>query len=144
MPWNPSSGDKDFPGYSPGARVLDLGNEVLRHSYYVKDETLLMDAYDPEDGSMIVPPVELVYGVLGLRALCLPKAAEGDPPCSDRTTAVRFGIVVKSAVRDTYEVSDTVEYWPGETQELEGEQRYYRYRTFNTIVPFKNVLWNVK
>ena len=145
QPWNPPTGDESFSGYTLGSRVLNLG-KVIRHSYYLQGQTLRMDDYDkPENGSLT--SYDLVSGVVGLRAVCLP-----DAKCGSQTTAVRFSLAVQSAVREKIdkddpsksEITREIVYWPGESQELEGEQRYYRYRVFTTIVPFKNVIWNPK
>ena len=143
LPWNPPAGDESFPrsGYAPGTSVLNLG-KVIRHSYYLQGQTLRMDEFNPDDGSLT--SYDLVSGVVGLRAECLPKAEEKDLPCSSQTNAVRFSLAVQSAVREKGDVTNEVVYWPGELQELEGEQRRYRYRVFTTIVPFKNVIWNLK
>ena len=153
MPWNPPAGDKSFPGYAPGTSVLNLG-KVIRHSYYVQDQTLRMDEYDPDDGSLT--SYDLISGVVGLRAQCLPATA----PCNDQTTAVRFGLIVKSGNREKDKIERqqevarvggkaSIAFWSGKDAptlnlDLDGndEALHYRYRVFQTVVPLKNIIWN--
>ena len=152
-PWNPPKGTNSLSGnhYGVGARVLNLGQALVSHRYYVKDETLRMDELNVSDGS--VSTFDLVPGVVGLRATCLPAA-----PCSESTTAIRFGLIVRSGNREKdaidrqqeVSVSDgkaSIAFWPGKdapTFDLGSEEDalHYRYRVFQTVVPLKNIVWN--
>ena len=150
--WNPPEGTNSLSGlhYGVGTRVLNLGQALVSHRYYVKDETLRMDELNVSDGS--VSTFDLVPGVVGLRAACLPAAA-----CSKSTTAVRFGLIVRSGSREKEAVTQqevkvverkaSIAFWPGEdapTFDLgsNDEALHYRYRVFHTIVPLKNIIWN--
>ena len=149
-PWNPPEGQNIFPvgGYTVGATVLNLG-QLVNHAYYVADNVLRMDERSPVDGS--VTSYDLIPGVVGLRADCLPAGAG----CSEATKAVRFGLIVRSGQREKSAVEQSevtrsgsdayIAYWPGDgapRYALDAEGRHYRYRVFQTIVPLKNIIWN--
>ncbi|MDP2808832.1 MAG: PilW family protein [Rhodocyclaceae bacterium] len=69
--------------------------------------------------------------------------------------AVRFGVVARSPYREAAIVSDeTLQVWPdmtlpsgaviaGPTMMLSEEQRHYRYRAYQTLVPLRNMIWQV-
>lgn len=69
--------------------------------------------------------------------------------------AVRFAVVARSPQRESVVVSDaTVKLWPdmtlpsgavvsGPTMTLTEEQQHYRYRVYGTLVPIRNMLWQV-
>lgn len=146
-PWNPPEGTNSFltSKYAAGARVLNLG-QLVSHSYYVRDNTLRMDEIGFDDGS--VTTYDLVPGVVGLRAQCLPATT----PCNDQTTAVRFGLIVKSGNQEKDKVIQqevsivdgkaSIAFWPGDSLALGDEELRYRYRIFQTVVPLKNIIWN--
>lgn len=163
-PWNPPEGTNSLSGrtYGVGTRVLNLGSglpplepeparpapTLINHRYYVQDDTLRMDELNVGDGS--VSTFDLVPGVVGLRATCLPAM-----PCSDSTTAIRFGLVVRSGNREKEKVAQqevkvvegnaSIAFWPGDgapTLDLDEEALHYRYRVFQTVVPLKNIIWN--
>ena len=135
FPWNPPQGTDILAApLSAGARVLNLG-QLIDHSFYVEDSTLRLAERSADDGSTTV--YDLVPGVVGLRAQCLPGA------CNAQPKAVRFGLVVRSGNREKAQVSPaSIEYWQGESLALSDEKRHYRYRVFNTVVPLKNIVWN--
>jgi len=60
-----------------------------------------------------------------------------------RTTNVRIGLAVKSPQREASLVStSTLQLWPdGPTVTLSSEDQHYRYRTYNSIVPIRNMIW---
>ena len=151
MPWNPPKGTNSLGGtYGVGTRVLNLGQRLVSRSFYVKDETLRVDELNASDGS--VTTYDLAPGVVGLRAACLPAMA-----CSESTTAIRFGLIVKSGNREKDAVAQqevkvvegkaSIAFWPGEgapTHDLGSDEEalHYRYRVFQTVVPLKNIIWN--
>ena len=81
-------------------------------------------------------------------------------PCSESTTAIRFGLIVRSnnrekdAIEHQKEVSvsavdqtASIAFWPGQgapTFDLGNDEEalHYRYRVFQTVVPLKNIIWN--
>ena len=151
-PWNPPDGTNSLSGkhYSVGTRVLNLGQGLVSHRFYVKDDTLRMDELNAGNGS--VSTYDLVPGVVGLRAACLPAM-----PCSDSTTAIRFGLIVRSSNREKDAVVQQevtivdkkalIAFWPGDgapTHDLGSDEEalHYRYRVFQTVVPLKNIVWN--
>ena len=60
-----------------------------------------------------------------------------------RTTNVRIGLAVKNPQREAALVSEsTLQLWPdGTTVTLSTEDRHYRYRTYNSVVPIRNMIW---
>ncbi len=154
-PWNPPEGTNILAGkhYGVGTRVLNLGQALVSRRFYVKDGTLRVDELDTSDGS--VTTYDLATGVVGLRAACLPAMA-----CSESSTAIRFGLIVRSGNREKdrierqqeVNVSDgkaSIAFWPGDgapTFDLDlssnDEALHYRYRVFQTVVPLKNIVWN--
>jgi type IV pilus assembly protein PilW len=136
-PWNPPDSldiFESFGGYTLGAKVLNLGQLVDR-TFYVKNNFLWMDERNPVDGKLL-PPYDLIPGVVGLRAESLPAGV--DPPA-----AIRFSLIIRSGNWEKDQVSPAfIEYWPGEQFDLGADDRHYRYRVFQTIVPLKNNIWN--
>lgn len=70
----------------------------------------------------------------------------------DQVIGVRFAIVARSHNRELGTVSPaTLELWPamtlngvsfsGPTMSLTDEQRFYRYKVFQTLVPLRNQIW---
>jgi type IV pilus assembly protein PilW len=69
--------------------------------------------------------------------------------------AVRFAVVARSPNREPATVSDpTLKLWPdmtlpsgavlpGPTMALTAEDQHYRYRVYGTLVPIRNMLWQV-
>ena len=134
-PWNPPDEEKYFPSYPVGASVHSLGQDVIAHRFYVQDGKLRMDERHPKTGSLT--SYDLIPGVVGLRAQCLPGA------CNDNPAAVRFSLIVRSGNWEKDLVSPaSIAFWPDETLSLDSEAQHYRYRVFQTIVPLKNVIWN--
>lgn len=154
-PWNPPESQNIFPvgGYTVGAKVLNLG-QLVDHSFYVEGGTLRMDERDPTDGS--VTSYELIPGAVGLRAR-YGRDTNGDGVLDvfDKDSAaliaaggntlfaLQFGLIVRSGNREKAQVSPaSIVYWPGESLDLGAEDRHYRYRVFQTVVPLKNIIWN--
>ena len=154
MPWNPPKGTNSLTGkhYGVGTRVLNLGQSLVSRGFYVEDETLRVDELDAGDGS--VTTYDLAPGVVGLRAACLPAM-----PCGESTTAIRFGLIVRSANREKEALTQqevnvakgkaSIAFWPGDGAPAfdldlssNDEALHYRYRVFQTVVPLKNIVWN--
>ena len=60
-----------------------------------------------------------------------------------RTTNVRIGLVVKTPQREADVVTASpLQLWPdGPTVTLSTEDQHYRYRTYNSVVPIRNMIW---
>ena len=152
-PWNPPKGTNSLTStYGIGTRVLNLGQGLVSRRFYVRDETLRVDELSTSDGS--VTTYDLAPGVVGLRAACLPAM-----PCSESSTAIRFGLIIRSGNREKDVVAQqevkvvegkaSIAFWPGDgapTLDLDlssnDEALHYRYRVFQTVVPLKNIVWN--
>jgi len=59
------------------------------------------------------------------------------------TTNVRMGLAIKNPRREATTItSSPLELWPsGPTVTLTTEEQHYRYRTYNVIVPLRNMIW---
>lgn len=158
MPWNPQA-NVPFPvgaytGGVGGAQVLNLGQLVDRR-YFVQNNVLRM-----AERSMVTgnddPPFDLIPGVIGLRARYgRDTNADGVLDTFDNDTAaltaagantlvaVQISLIVRSGNWERTEVSPAaIEYWPGEALAIGADDRHYRYRVFQTVVPLKNTIWN--
>lgn len=155
-PWNPPGGQNIFPsgGYSTGAKILNLGT-FIDHTYYVQNNMLRVDERSTTTGMII--SYDLIPGVMGMRARYgRDTSNDGVLDVFDNDTAamiaaggvtltaVQFSLIVRSGNWERDEVSPaSLEYWPGgPTLSLSGDDRHYRYRVFQSIVPLKNVIWN--
>jgi type IV pilus assembly protein PilW len=58
--------------------------------------------------------------------------------------AVRLGLIARSGLFERNPVTTAaMEFWPGgPTFAPAGDDQYFRYKVYNTIVPLRNVLWN--
>lgn len=77
------------------------------------------------------------------------------PTAWRQVIAVRFAVVARSPQRETSVVSDaTLKLWPditlpsgavlaGPTMALSAEEQHYRYRVYGTLVPIRNMIWQV-
>jgi len=64
----------------------------------------------------------------------------------EQLAAVRVGVVVRAGQVDRgYTAPETISLFAGDnpiTITLGASERNYRYRTFETVVPLRNTLWN--
>jgi type IV pilus assembly protein PilW len=167
MPWNPQANVPfGYTGGVGGARVLNLGQLVDR-SYYVQNNMLRMDERNMVTG--IVETFDLIPGVVGLRARygrdttgngLLNDFVAGPQATRDLITAgatglntlvaVQISLIVRSRNWEKTEVSPAaIAYWPVDannpnppTRAIAPDDRHYRYRVFQTVVPLKNMIWN--
>jgi len=154
MPWNPQA-SVPFPagGYREGVggtQVLNLGQLVDR-SYFVQNNVLRMAERNMVTGN--VDTFDLIPGVVGLRARYgLDTTGDGvlddfdvpvPAPAANTLVAVQISLIVRSGNWERTEVSPAaIEYWPGEALAIGADDRHYRYRVFQTVVPLKNTIWN--
>ncbi len=58
------------------------------------------------------------------------------------TTNVRMGLAIKNPRREqTTVTSSPLTLWPGVSVTLSAEDQHYRYRTYNVVVPLRNMIW---
>ena len=147
----------NFPagGYPSGARLTNMGSMVNRE-YYVANNNLMMRDVDLPNSA--TNPVALVSGVISIRAQYgRDTNADGFVDTYDNTApatatdvlAVRLAVVARSGQLETIAVSPaTLVLWSGGTTAnggaitLDATAQTYRYKTYQTTVPLRNVLWN--
>jgi type IV pilus assembly protein PilW len=157
MPWNPQA-NVQFPvgaytGGVGGAQVLNLGQLVDRR-YFVAGNVLRMAERRMDTGND--ETFDLIPGVIGLRARYgrdtnadgVLDTFDNDTPAltaagANTLVAVQISLIVRSGNWERTEVSPAaIEYWPGEALAIGADDRHYRYRVFQTVVPLKNTIWN--
>jgi type IV pilus assembly protein PilW len=157
MPWNPQA-NVQFPvgaytGGAGGAQVLNLGQLVDRR-YFVAGNVLRMAERRMDTGND--ETFDLIPGVIGLRARYgrdtnadgVLDTFDNDTPAltaagANTLVAVQISLIVRSGNWERTEVSPAaIEYWPGEALAIGADDRHYRYRVFQTVVPLKNTIWN--
>lgn len=155
--YNPPGGNNIFPagGYPVGARVTNMGS-MVNHEYYVANNNLMMrDVNLPNSATN---PIALVDGVVSIRAQYgRDTNADGYVDVYDTTApasatdvvAVRIAVVARSGQLETTAVSPaTLVLWNGGTTAnggaiaLNTTAQLYRYKTYQTTIPLRNILWN--
>ena len=155
MPWNPQANVPfGYTGGVGGAQVLNLG-QLVNRSYYVEANMLRMDERNLVDASLTT--FDLIPGVVGLRARYgRDTNSDGVLDVFDNDTAalraagantlvaVQISLIVRSGNWERTEVSPAaIAYWlNGPAVALGPDERHYRYRVFQTVVPLKNMIWN--
>jgi len=152
-----NSAGNNFPagGYAAGARLTNMGS-MVNHEYYVAGNNLMMrDVNLPNSATN---PIALVSGVVSIRAQYgRDTNADGYVDTYDNTApatatdvlAVRLAVVARSGQLETTAVSPaTLVLWSGGTTanggaiDLDATAQTYRYKTYQTTIPLRNVLWN--
>lgn len=161
FPFNPPGGHNIFPvgGYTTGAKIQNMGNMV--HSrYYVQNNNLMVDQMLTSGASAGTYSTQtLVNGIVALRAE-YGRDTDGDgdldtfdnsaPASSDRLVAIRLGLVARVGLyeKDAITQADgsaltSIAIWPsGPTVSLSSDAQHYRYKTFHTVIPLRNIIWN--
>lgn len=155
--WNPPGGMNIFPtgGYTTGAIVYNMG-QLENVRYYVSNNNLMyQDMTKPAVAGS--NPSIVANGVISLKALYgRDTNSDGyadifditNPTGNREVVAVRIGILIQGSQYEKEMVSPaSIVLWTsgstnGPEISLSDEQRHYRYRTYNTIVPLRNILWN--
>lgn len=155
--WNPPGGSNIFPagGYTTGAIVLNMG-QLENFRYYVANNNLMYQDMTKPVAAGSNPSI-VANGVITVKALYgRDTNADGYADVFDTTApssntdvvAVRIGILVQGTQYEKDMVSPaSIVLWKvgsanGPSVTLSNDQRHYRYRTYNTIIPLRNVLWN--
>lgn len=150
--WNPPGGHNIFPtgGYTTGAIVYNMG-DLQNYQYYVQNGNLMF--YDLTRASDSNNPTAVASNVVTLKAW-YGRDTNGDgyvdaydttaPTDNKQVVAVRVGILIQGTQQEKTAVSPaSISLWPsGPSVSLTTDQQKYRYRTYNTIVPLRNVIWN--
>jgi len=156
--------------YPGGARVYNIGTAARNDlpefiTYAINDKNeLTMTSRQTQ-----FQPVSIGEHIVMLRAWYCKDTANPTPSsiniCDQvvpvnaaawrQVIAVRFAVVARSPFRETEAVSSgSVQLWPEmvlpngatlpeQTMPLDGEQQHYRYRVYGTLVPIRNLIWQV-
>lgn len=154
--WNPPGGSNIFPtgGYTTGATVLNMG-QLENFSYYVENNNLMYRDSTRAEVAGSNPSI-VVSGVIALKAQYgRDTNADGYADVFDNTeptganlnkqvVSTRIGILLQGSQFEKDLVSPaSITLWNGgPTIALTDDQRHYRYRTYNTVIPLRNVIWN--
>lgn len=149
---NPPNGTNLLPpgGYGPGAKLTDMGVFVNLQFYVQNSELMVRDLNLPDSATN---PIALIGGIVAIRAQYgRDTNADGVIDVWDNAAgvtkkevlAVRLGLIARSALFERDPVTTAaIEFWPGgPTFAPAGDDQYFRYKVYNTIVPLRNVLWN--
>lgn len=117
-----------------GFQPISIGENIIAlRAWYCKDTTT------PSDGTIDT----------------CDQVAPTTPATWRQVIAIRFAVVARSPSREAGSVSDaTLQLWPAmtlpngttlaaPTLSLSDEQRRYRYRVYGTLVPLRNMIWQV-
>lgn len=155
--YNPPGGSNIFPpgGYGAGATVTNMGTMVTRR-YYVENNQLMMFNDTPLNVAKGTAPAagsgtSLVDNIITIRAQ-YGRAGGGfnntAPTTNTEVIAARVAVVARSRSRDAAIVTPSpLNLWSGATTTdggqitLTTEQQHYRYKIYQTIIPFRNVKW---
>ena len=149
---NPSNSTNIFPpgGYGPGAKLTDMGEFVNLQFFVQNSELMVRDLNLPDSATN---PIALIGGIVAIRAQYgRDTNADGVIDVWDNAAAVtkkevlavRLGLIARSGLFERDPVTTAaIEFWPGgPTFAPAGDDQYFRYKVYNTIVPLRNVLWN--
>ena len=165
-PFNPSGAPEGFfpeDGYAIGtAKILSLGTGINEYRYQLqfRDSNTSVPNADLAVTQVLNgtagSPSALARDVIALRAQygwwnsagtavsfssTIPTGA-----LPEQLAAVRVGVVVRAGQVDRgYTAPETISLFAGDnpiTITLGASERNYRYRTFETVVPLRNTLWN--
>lgn len=152
FPRNPPGSTNIFPpgGYGPGAKLTDMG-EFVNLQLFVQNSELMVRDLNLPDGA--TNPIALIGGIVAIRAQYgRDTNADGVIDVWDNAAAVarkevlavRLGLIARSGLFERDPVTTAaLEFWPGgPTFAPAGDDQYFRYKVYNTIVPLRNVLWN--
>ncbi|MFZ5465008.1 MAG: PilW family protein [Pseudomonadota bacterium] len=154
--FNPPGGHNIFPagGYTTGARATNMGSMVTRR-YYIQNDNLMMDELVTTGAAAGTFTTQtLVNGIVALRAEYgrdtgtdgyLDVFDNTAPASGDRLVAVRIGLVARVGVFENNMVSPATlpALWSGgPVVNLNSDQRHYRYKSFTTVIPLRNTIWN--
>lgn len=157
-PWNPPGGSNIFPpsGYTTGATVFNMG-QIENFRYYVENGNLMYQLLSGTTTADTTPRV-VADNVIAMRARYgRDTNADGYVDAFDTTTptaatanqeivAAQIAIVVRASQLEREMVSPAkILPWADDNTveiNLSNEQRRYRYRTYSTIVPLRNIIWN--
>jgi type IV pilus assembly protein PilW len=129
-----SLGDRfDFNTYAVNAsKQLVQQSNVSGNSLVIADNVFVFKARYGHDSGAVAGTVDTWDAVI-------PSTSAGWAS----TTNVRMGLAIKTPQResDTVTASPLV-LWPsGPSVDLTTEEQHYRYRTYNVVVPLRNMIW---
>lgn len=157
----PAAGEDLYPvgGYTEGAKILSVGRPMAMQRYELAYRNTADGSVPNSDLQFVqeLPTTDtrrLAGDVIALRAqygwwnsatgtVTFSSTVDGSPTA---LAAVRIGLVVRASKIDrSYTAPETIRLFAGENPidiTLTAGERNYRYRTFETIVPLRNTIWN--
>lgn len=151
----------NFPagGYAAGATLTNMGN-MVNHEYYVLNNNLMMR--DVNLPASATNPMALVNGIVSIRAQYgrdtdangyLDAYDNTAPATMTEVVAVRLAVVARGGQLEKEVVTPgdpagTLVLWSGGTTgnggaiTLDATAQHYRYKTYQSTIPLRNVLWN--
>lgn len=165
--WNQAPDQSIFPtGGYPGNSVLVNAGTFVNDLYAVQNSELQRTAFNSATGAFADPVrmfdqvanLQAVYGLSdGTWTATEPAATTPATTAAlwwQSVNAVRLVVVARSGLREKDEVTAAEPTWmpDGKTPETltlaasktDKEWMHYRYRTYETVIPLRNVLWQSK
>ena len=169
FPLNPPGGANIFPagGYGPGARVTNMGR-MVDNTYFVQDGNLMLRNNNAALAAG-TNPLAIVNGIVAIRAqygrdttltpdgyvdvydnaATSPTSLSTPAQIANRLTevvSVRLAVVARSGQEEKEDVTpNPLVLWAGGTTGNGGQLSLnpkYRYKTYQTIIPLRNIVWN--
>lgn len=155
-PFNPPAGTNIFPsgGYTEAAKVTSLGT-MVRRRYYVSNNDLMVDEMVTTGASAGTYTTQtLVNGIVSLKAVYGRDAVpdgyvdtwDNTAPASiNEPVAIRIGLLARSGTQEKEDVTTAnIRLWEPDGPYFlitADEQKKYRYKRFDTVIPLRNAIW---
>lgn len=138
--------------YSTSAKLFNLGALPSSNAYSIQNAQLVLRSQFSETPGVSNP---IFDEIVQLQAQYGKDTdSDGDVDTFDEVTpttaadwakvlAVRVGLVARSGQYEKEMVSPaSLQIWPGAADwNLDDDERHYRYKTYSTIVPLRNMIW---
>ncbi|MDD5242205.1 MAG: PilW family protein [Sulfuricella sp.] len=167
-PWNPPGGQNIFPasGYNAGAMLFNLGS-LMDHAYSIDaNSNLVFSDYDPTTNASnvqsLLPDIvnlQAQYGLdtrAGIQTDARVDAWSDTMPADiSRIYAVRLAVVARSSLKEKGDANGVCvttankPTWSGGAIDVSknpdgsanADWQCYRYKTFETVIPLRNLIW---
>lgn len=163
-PWNPPGGQNIFPkpdGYAKGAQLFNFGRLIDRTYRINNDKDLEAFDFSSQSSEIFadnIVNIQARYGVAPVGAQSVNEWVDATgiwaaptPANARRIKAVRIAAIARSSVREKPDADGVCRTttsapaaWPGgPAVDLSDDPDWqcYRYKSYETIAPLRNVLW---